>query len=126
MSVYVDPAFLLKEYQKAPRNLNMMDDDLRKLAKIVDVNGDQLITAISERFDLRFVKIVENQGERACEEIEKLKIPGIGLEPMFVRYYPMGSVAAHILGSCGADGNGLEGIELKFQKDLAGHPGYQR
>ena len=120
LAVYVDPVFMNKEYQKKGRNLNQRDEDLRKLAKIVEVDADKLIDALEERFDSRYAKIVENQSEQTCRQIEKLNIPGVGVEPMFVRFYPMGSTAAHVLGSCGGDGQGLEGIELKFQKELAG------
>ena len=54
-------------------------------------------------------------------EIEKLNLPGVGLTPTNVRYYPMGSIAAHLLGGMGSEGMGLEGLELKFEKLLAGN-----
>ena len=38
----------------------------------------------------------------------------------------MGSLAAHVLGGTGKDGHGLEGIELKFEKLLAGKDGWER
>jgi cell division protein FtsI (penicillin-binding protein 3) len=38
----------------------------------------------------------------------------------------MGSVASHVLGGVGAEGHGLEGIELKFNKLLAGRDGTKR
>src|ERR1041385_856045 len=60
------------------------------------------------------------------KEIEKLKIPGVGFEPQYVRCYPMGAIASHVLGAVGHDGNGLEGLELKYQSVLAGKPGFKR
>ncbi|MGA2498120.1 MAG: penicillin-binding protein 2 [Tepidisphaeraceae bacterium] len=126
MSVYIDPHFMYEQYQKAPRNLNQMDQDLAKLAKLLDVKADELIAALGERYDCRYAKVIKNQGEKTTQEVLKLKIPGVALEPMFVRFYPMGSVASHILGSCGGEGDGLEGVELKFQNELAGRAGYKR
>ena len=38
----------------------------------------------------------------------------------------MGSLAAHLLGGTGKDGRGLEGLELKFEKELAGKNGSER
>ncbi len=126
MSVYIDPHFMYEQYQKAPRNLNQMDQDLAKLAKLIDVKPDELIAALGERYDCRYAKVIKNQGEKTTQEVLKLKIPGVALEPMFVRFYPMASVGAHILGSCGGEGDGLEGVELKFQSELAGRAGYKR
>lgn len=126
MAVYIDPHFMYEQYQKAPRNLNQMDQDLAKLAKLLDVKADELIAAMGERYDCRYAKIIKNQGERTAQEVLKLQIPGVGLDPMFVRCYPMGSVASHILGSCGGDGDGIEGAELRFQKELAGRTGFKR
>ena len=38
----------------------------------------------------------------------------------------MGSIASHVLGGVGGDGKGLEGLELKYEKTLAGRDGYKR
>ena len=46
--------------------------------------------------------------------------------PTNLRYYPMGSLAAHILGGVQGDGIGLEGLEMKFEKQLAGKDGFKR
>src|SRR5207302_3869795 len=46
--------------------------------------------------------------------------------PSNQRYYPMGSIAAHVLGGTGKDGHGLDGLELQFDGLLAGHDGYKR
>jgi cell division protein FtsI (penicillin-binding protein 3) len=39
------------------------------------------------------------------------------------RAYPRGCLAAHIIGFCGADGRGLEGVELAFEQHLKGRSG---
>ncbi|MBQ7645705.1 MAG: PASTA domain-containing protein, partial [Clostridia bacterium] len=38
------------------------------------------------------------------------------------RYYPLGSLASHVIGFCGVDG-GLTGLELKYNEDLTGVKG---
>jgi cell division protein FtsI/penicillin-binding protein 2 len=38
----------------------------------------------------------------------------------------MGSIACHILGGVGSDGAGIEGIELQYDKILAGKDGFER
>ncbi len=78
------------------------------------------------------------------EELENIKgrLPaGLRLQPSYVRCYPLGSVAGHILGYCGKVGGGVpdwpiqnndplwpdfegrEGIEQTFNTQLQGKPG---
>ena len=45
------------------------------------------------------------------------------LEQTSIRYYPYGSLGSHIIGFCGADGNGLYGIERSYNHILAGKDG---
>src|SRR4029078_1741406 len=86
----------------------------------------ELSQIFSNKGTYRFLKVKEGIDEDTCKLIEKLKIPGVGLQPSNVRIYPMGSLAAHILGGTGKDGHGLEGLELKFEKLLAGKDGFKR
>src|SRR5947207_9021344 len=125
-SLYVDPSFLLQQYQHDKRNLNQMDSDLRKMCKLVDCNVDELTELIGARAESRYLKVAENLDQKSREAVEALHIPGIGFEPMLVRYYPMGSTASHVLGTVGSDGKGLEGLELKFEQNLAGKNGFTR
>jgi len=50
----------------------------------------------------------------------------VGIQSSSARCYPMGSLAAHILGGTGSDGNGLDGLELKYNALLSGRPGFAR
>jgi cell division protein FtsI (penicillin-binding protein 3) len=81
---------------------------------------------ISDRDTTRYVRIVEGLDDDAVAELKSLKIPGLGFEPCSARVYPMGNIAAHVLGGMRADGKGLEGVELKFDPLLSGHDGYKR
>jgi cell division protein FtsI/penicillin-binding protein 2 len=108
-----------------------MDEDIRKLARLIDKSPFALSQLLSEKFDSRFLKLAENLDERAVDEILKLNIPGIGTMPQNQRYYPMGAIGAHLLGGVGKDDEGrsekgLEGLELRFNKELAGKDGSQR
>lgn len=48
---------------------------------------------------------------------------GILAQERIRRAYPEGSLAAHLLGFVGRDGEGLAGIEADFERELAGVPG---
>ncbi|MDR0532095.1 MAG: PASTA domain-containing protein [Oscillospiraceae bacterium] len=47
----------------------------------------------------------------------------VGVSPDIVRYYPMGSLAANVIGFTGADDIGRAGLELYYNKSLTGVPG---
>ncbi|MDQ0112864.1 stage V sporulation protein D [Paenibacillus harenae] len=58
-----------------------------------------------------------------AQQIRDLSIPGIVVAEDNKRYYPFGSLAAHVLGFTGIDNQGLTGIESKFNKELSGIAG---
>lgn len=45
------------------------------------------------------------------------------LEAVSIRYYPYGSLAAHLIGFTSSDGEGLYGIEYQYNDQLKGTPG---
>ena len=58
-------------------------------------------------------------------DLSQRKIYGIFREPDPVRSYPNGSIGSSVIGFVGADGQGLAGLELKFNAALAGVEGEQ-
>ncbi len=51
------------------------------------------------------------------------KLKGVYLSEDTKRYYPYGSLAAHVIGFVGTDNQGLAGVELSFDNYLKGIPG---
>jgi len=60
------------------------------------------------------------------EAIGRLKIPGVFIFPEYRRYYPAAEVTAQLVGLVNIDGKGQEGVELAFDRWLAGVPGKRR
>ncbi|WP_157265852.1 peptidoglycan D,D-transpeptidase FtsI family protein [Azohydromonas aeria] len=56
-------------------------------------------------------------------KVKALKLKGIEEETDYVRRYPEGEAAAHVVGFTGLEDNGQEGIERAFQRELQGHDG---
>ena len=81
----------------------------------------QLQSAQSE--DKRFVWIARRLDVEKADPLIALKLPGLHsvLEPK--RYYPNGSLASHILGFVGLDGQGLGGVEQSYNEKISGEPG---
>lgn len=58
--------------------------------------------------------------------INNMGIPGIDFQPTEERHYPMGRVAAHILGGVDVDEHGVAGVEKYFDKRLMSDPSPMR
>jgi cell division protein FtsI (penicillin-binding protein 3) len=125
-ALFVDPKFMQEQFQVEGRSLVEMDEAIERLSRIIDKDAFELSRLLGDRYTSRYIKIAENLDDGTCDAITKLDLPGVGLIPMNVRYYPMGSIAAHVLGGTGKEGKGLEGVELRFEKLLAGHDGFKR
>ncbi len=66
----------------------------------------------------KFVWLKRALSAPEAEAVRALKLPGVGLSKEYKRAYPNGSLAAHLLGFVGVDGQGLEGLELAMDDDL--------
>ena len=124
-TLYVDPKFMQDSFQEDGRSLVEMDDAVDKLATLIHKKSSELSQLLSDRSTSRYLKVAEKLDDDTVDSILKLKLPGVGVTPTEQRFYPLKSIASHLLGGVGKDGKGLEGLELRFEKQLAGSNGYQ-
>jgi cell division protein FtsI/penicillin-binding protein 2 len=125
-SLFIDPKFMQDSFQEDGHSLVDMDEALAKLGRIIDRDPYELAQLLGDRSTSRFVKVADNLDDEAIAQIQALDLKGVGVVASSTRCYPMGSIAAHLLGGCGADGAGLDGLELKYDKLLSGHAGFER
>lgn len=92
------------------------------LAPILDLPRAELLEKLSRTN--RFVWLARQVSTAAGEALDELDLPGVRLVPEAHRDYPAGPLAAQILGFVGTDGEGLEGLEARFDSMLMGD-GYQ-
>ncbi|MFC1850033.1 peptidoglycan D,D-transpeptidase FtsI family protein [candidate division CSSED10-310 bacterium] len=71
-----------------------------------------------------FVWIKRHISPREKQEIEALDLKGVAFIQESKRYYPKRFLAGHILGFAGIDNQGLEGIEVTYDKKLKGSEGW--
>ena len=69
-------------------------------------------------------KVEEDVATQVREFKEDGGYNGVKIEADTKRYYPNGSLAAHVIGFVGNDNTGLGGIEAKYDKALSGTNGY--
>jgi cell division protein FtsI (penicillin-binding protein 3) len=71
----------------------------------------------------RFIWIARRVDADVANKIVALNLPGVQTQLEPKRYYPNGSLAAHVLGYVGLDGKGLGGVEQFYNAKISGEPG---
>lgn len=93
-----------------------------KISEILSIDRDNLLEKLNK--DLSWVNIANHVDLEKVEQIKALKLPGVGFSDQQKRVYPMDNLAASVLGIVNLAGNGAEGIEAYYDKELYGTPGY--
>ena len=93
-----------------------------RLAKVLNRNSRDLLKVLSSSDP--FVWVDRQITPAAAEQVRLLNLKGIELVPGSRRYYPGGSLAAHVVGFAGVDSQGLGGIEYAYQDLLQGQSRY--
>jgi len=122
-TLFIDPKFFFQQLQARGETPAQIQGDIGQLASYTDMDAAGLQKLLNDRATSRFVKVGEDLDADAVAQVRHLELPGVGVIPISQRVYPLGSIACHILGGVGADGSGIEGLELKFDKILAGRDG---
>ena len=112
-TVYAVPA----EVRKSGRQ----EEIAAELAAILNMDKAEVLGRITKRTALEYVK--KKVAPEAAAKIRELNLPGIGVVEDNVRFYPNGTLAAHVLGFTGIDSQGLEGIEYSRDEELTGRHG---
>jgi len=76
--------------------------------------------------DKTFVWLKRQVDESVAQQIVALGIKGVYQRREYKRKYPEGEAAAHVVGFTNVENIGQEGVELAFDKELAGRPGSRR
>jgi cell division protein FtsI (penicillin-binding protein 3) len=105
----------------APPEVAASPAQLRRLADALNMASGALRQRLTSASP--FVYLKRQVPPKVAERVKSLGLPGIGTVREYRRYYPMGEVAAHLVGFTGVDGHGLEGVELAYDDTLTGRPG---
>ena len=108
-----------------PEDLERDPAKLRQLAKLLQMSTAELDKKL-ENEDKTFVWLRRQLDESVIKEVLALDIKGVYSIKEYKRLYPEGEAAAHIVGFTNVEDQGQEGVELVFQKQLAGKAGSRR
>jgi cell division protein FtsI (penicillin-binding protein 3) len=104
-----------------PRALIDPADAARKLKSVLPDLDEAATAARLADTAKSFIYIARQVSPRQQLAINDLGIPGIDFERSERRRYPLGRVAAQVLGGVDIDEHGIAGVERHFDAELAGH-----
>ena len=111
----------MKSVWAIPADARLTPQQTKLLAGLLEMDARELARKLAS--DKSFVFLQRQLPPDVGDRVAALKLPGIGLDKEYRRYYPSGEMTAHMVGFTGVDDKGLEGVELAFQGQLLGHPG---
>jgi cell division protein FtsI (penicillin-binding protein 3) len=100
-----------------PREIEDPATVARRLVRVLPQLDEERVTArlSGER---QFAYIARSLTPREQQAVNSLGIPGLYFEQSERRAYPQGRSAAHLLGGVDVDGNGIAGVERRFDQRL--------
>jgi cell division protein FtsI (penicillin-binding protein 3) len=108
-----------------PEDIERDKAKLAQLAKLLEMPLADLQKKLEDE-DKTFVWLKRQVDEAVAQQIAALNIKGIYQRKEYKRQYPEGEAAAHVVGFTNVEDRGQEGMELAFDKELAGRPGSRR
>lgn len=122
--IYADPKTLYKYFTKGKDNVS--DEEIKKkteeiaskIANILGRNSGDIFELLSK--DISWVSLARQIDIEKANKISELGIPGIGFTDTYKRVYPTGDMSSSILGIINMAGDGVEGIEYYYNKELKG------
>jgi cell division protein FtsI (penicillin-binding protein 3) len=108
-----------------PEDVEMDKAQLQRLAKLLEMSTNDISRKLANE-DKSFVWIKRQVEVDVAKQIANLNIKGLYQRKEYKREYPEGESAAHVVGFTNVEDKGQEGVELAFDKDLAGRSGSRR
>lgn len=98
----------------------------KKLAEIFDLDYETVLKKVSKRSSIETIvkKIEKNKADELRIWLLENNIDtGVNIDEDSKRYYPYSNLASQVIGFCGGDNQGLDGVEAKYDEVLSGIAG---
>ena len=111
-----------------PGNIAKEDKEkvAKKLSELFELDYDTVLKKVSKRSSIETIikKVDKEKTDNLRVWMKENNITeGINIDEDTKRYYPYNTVASQIIGFCGSDNQGLDGIEAKYEDELKGTKG---
>jgi cell division protein FtsI (penicillin-binding protein 3) len=108
-----------------PEDVEFEGSQLKDLSSLLEMSQADISKKLADE-DKTFVWIKRQVDADLAKKIAALNIKGIYQRKEYRRVYPEGESAVHVVGFTNVEDAGQEGVELTFNKDLAGKAGSRR
>ena len=108
-----------------PEDVELDKKQAVQLAKLLEIPLIELNKKLADD-DKTFVWLKRQVDESVAQQIAAMGLKGIYQRKEYKRQYPEREAAAHVVGFTNVEDLGQEGVELFFNKDLAGQAGKRR
>ena len=98
----------------------------KKLSEIFELDYDTVYKKVTKRSSIETIvkKVDKDKTDELRLWMEENNITsGINIDEDTKRYYPYNNLASQVIGFCGSDNQGLDGIEAKYENELKGTKG---
>lgn len=114
--------------RKTQKDNKLTDEDVAiKLSGSLSMEKDDVLKILHKKLPsglpLGSATLKRRIEKEEADKVRDLKIRGVIVSPDTKRYYPNNNFLAHVLGHTRSDGEGLTGVELTYNRYLAGIPG---
>lgn len=106
-----------------PHQLSETPEVVPSLAKLLDIAPIEMKHRLQKNSRRSFLYVKHGVEPSLSYQVRRLNLPGVYFQREYRRYYPEGEAIAHVLGFTNFNDEGQEGIELAYNKWLAGVPG---
>ncbi len=111
-----------------PNNIPKEKKELvaRKISEVLEIDYEKILKKVNRNSSIEIIgKKIEKEKSNVLRQwmIENNIDQGINIDEDTKRYYPYSKLASQIIGFCGSDNQGLNGIEAKYDETLKGKKG---
>ena len=111
-----------------PGNIKKEDKEkvAKKLSEIFELDYETVLKKVTKRSSIETIvkKVDKEKTDTLRTWMNENNITeGINIDEDTKRYYPNNNLASQIIGFCGSDNQGLDGIEAKYDETLSGTKG---
>ena len=126
-TVFLSPLEINKALNDTENPVTWTKESLAaELGHILDVNEATILkkmARVDSQYEVLKLRADEEIADQVREYINANNVVGVYMVTDAKRYYPYGSLCAHVIGFVGDENTGLYGLESRYEQDLEGQTG---